>query len=159
MKLRFALTYLAPAMIILLASCGKDDPKKKTEEQIQLEKLVSVWVLESAVNDGDDRTDEFNGFTLTVSGTYVEGGTYNYSVTGTRPDPSPWPASGTWKFGANKNSEIVRDPGGNSEIAVDYQVTETQLTLSFEVPDGGGWSGSGRVSSVSGGWVFTFSAQ
>ena len=73
--------------------CKKDDDDKKTEEQTQLEKLAGVWTVVSA-NDGDDRTADFTvptNMVLTLSGNYAEGGTYNYSLTGSRPDPSPWP--------------------------------------------------------------------
>jgi len=142
--------------------CKKDDDNKKTEEEIQLDKLKGVWNLVSA-NDGDDRTDSFApapgadpNLVLTVEGNFVQGGTYNYSFTGTRPDPSPWPASGAWKFGTNKLTQIDRDPGGLNEIPMTYQVTATELILSFNIPAGhSGWPGS-RINSVTGDWTFTF---
>ena len=155
MKIRFTLPILAAALAISLVSCDKDDPKKKTDEQVQLEKLIGTWTIVSAVNDGEDRTDAFNGFTLTLSGNYAENNTYNYSVTGQRPDPSPWwLETGTWKFGANKLTELIRDPATNSEIDMNYQVTDTNLTLTFTLPDGAGLPGSGRIQSVAGPWVF-----
>jgi hypothetical protein len=137
--------------------CKKDDEDEKTEEQKQLDKLKGVWTLESA-NDGGDRTADFPKLVLTISGNYVQDGTYNYSFTGTRPDPSPWPQNGTWKFGTNKSTQIIRDPGGASEIEMTYQVTDTNLILSFTVPDGStGWTGgTSRTRSVSGNWTFTF---
>ena len=137
--------------------CKKDDDDKKTEEEIQLDKLKGVWTVVSA-NDGDDRTADFDdpAMVLTLEGNYAEGGTYNYSLTGERPDPSPWPASGTWKFGTNKSTQIVRDPGGVNEIAMTYSVTDTDLIIEFNVPDGSaGWPG-GRIGSVTGDWTFTF---
>lgn len=143
---------------ILYTGCKKDDDDKKTEEQTQLEKLKGVWSLQSA-NDGQDRTSEFANLVLTLEGNYVEGGTYNYSFTGTRPDPSPWPVSGTWKFDpANKSTQIIRDPGGVNEITMTYQVTDSNLIFSFTVPDGStGWpGGTSRTRSVSGDWTFTF---
>lgn len=156
MKMKFPFSLLALALVVSLASCDKDDPKKKSEGQQQLEKLTSTWTIQSAVNDGEDRTEEFDGFTLTLGGgSYAENNTYNYSVEGLRPNPSPWPASGTWKFGTNKTTEIIRDPATDSEISVAYQVTDSQLTLYFEVPDAGGWPGTGRIEAVSGDWVFT----
>src|SRR5688500_13202535 len=90
-------------------SCKKDDDNKETEEKQQLDKLKGVRTIVSA-NDGDDRTADFQGpdLVLTVAGNYVEGGTYNYSFTGRRPTPSPWPADGTWKFGTNKSTEVIR---------------------------------------------------
>ena len=138
--------------------CKKDDDDKKTEEQTQLEKLLGTWTVVSA-NDGDDRTADFTDSTpmvLTLAGNYAEGGTYNYSLTGSRPDPSPWPASGTWKFGTNKQQDIIRDPNTGNEIPMTYSVTENELIIEFTVPDGSaGWPG-GRVGEVAGQWTFTF---
>jgi hypothetical protein len=138
-------------------SCKKDDDDKETEEKKQLDKLAGVWILQSA-SDGDPRTDAFPNLALTLAGNYAEGGTYNYSFTGTRPDPSPWPQNGTWKFGNNKSTELIRDPGGVNEIPMTYQVTDTNLIISFNVPDGSdGWpGGTSRVGSVTGDWTFTF---
>lgn len=128
-----------------------------TEEQLQLNKLVGSWTLQSA-NDGTDRTGDFTDLVLTLGGNYVEGGTYNYSFTGTRPDPSPWPASGTWRFGTNKLADMIRDSGTSSEIAMTYAVTDTTLEINFTVPDGSnGWEGgTSRIKSVTGDWKFVF---
>ncbi|MEX2233849.1 MAG: hypothetical protein WD824_16915 [Cyclobacteriaceae bacterium] len=138
--------------------CKKDDDNTETEEKKQLDKLKSVWTIVSA-NDGADRTVDFtdpNDLVLTLAGNYVEGGTYNYSFTGTRPTPSPWPVNGNWKFGTNKSTQIIRDPGSANEIEMTYQVTATELIILFNIPDGHpGWAGS-RVGSVTGDWTFTF---
>lgn len=159
--MKIASRILSLMVITMIATfymgCKKDDPNKKTEEETQLEKLKSVWILESA-NDGQDRTTGFLNLVLTISGNFVQDGTYNYSFTGTRPDPSPWPVSGTWKFGTNKSTQIIRDPVSTSETPMTYQVTDTNLILSFNVPDGNtGWTGgTSRTSSVTGDWIFTF---
>ncbi|HEX8040339.1 MAG TPA: hypothetical protein VF490_14375 [Chryseosolibacter sp.] len=154
---RIASVLILAAIAGFYTSCKDKEGNKKTEEEIQLGKLKAVWTLESA-NDGQDRTADFSNLKLTLEGNYVEGGTYNYSFTGTRPEPSPWPVSGTWKFGTNKATDIIRDPGTASETAMNYQVTDTNLILTFNVPDGSaGWpGGTSRVRSVSGDWTFTF---
>ena len=36
-----------------------------------------------------------------------------------------------------------------------YTVTETDLILTFTVPENGGWEG-GRIKNVTGEWTFTF---
>ena len=70
--------------VILLAGAGlfymgcDDDDGGKSQEQTQLDKLKATWTLQSA-NDGTDRTDEYPNMTLTFTGTFSEGGTYNYS--------------------------------------------------------------------------------
>lgn len=144
---------------LFYTSC-KDDKKKKPQEQVQLEKLTTTWELTSA-SDGQDRTADFPNLILTLSGNFSQGGTYNYSFTGTRPNPSPWPVSGTWKFGADVSQDIIRDPGTSSEIEMDYEVTDTGLIISFTVPDGSaGWQGgTSRTNSVEGNWVFEFQKQ
>ena len=145
------------AVSLVYGGCKDDDDKKDSEEKQQLAKLSGSWTLQTATADDTDRTGDFTNLVLTLGGTYVEGGTYNYSFTGTRNDPSPWPASGTWKFGTNKATEMIRDPGSSSEILMNYQVTETDLVISFTVPDGSSWAGgSSRVRSVTGDWTFTF---
>lgn len=145
------------------SSCGREEKKKKTEEETQLGKVKGVWTLVTA-NDGMDRTADFlddggNPMKLTLDGKYVEDGTYQYSFTGHRPDPSPWPVSGSWKFGTDKSTEIIRDPGTDSEVTMGYQVTENNLIFTFNVPEGSqGWpGGNSRTKSVSGDWTFTFS--
>jgi hypothetical protein len=144
-------------------SCKKPSDKK-TDEEIQFGKLTQVWAISSANNDGTNRTADFPSLKLTLSGSFAEGGTYNYSFTGTRPNPSPWPVSGFWKFGPNPKTEIIRDPASknaNGEINMTYTVTDTGLTVSFNVPAGSsGWAGgTSRVRTVSGDWTFEFTKQ
>jgi hypothetical protein len=165
--MKIALRVLSLLILVVVttfyAGCKKDDGDEETVEKKQLDKLLGDWTIQSA-SDGQDRTSDF--FTddtnaplvLHIQGNYVEGGTYNYSFTGQRPDPSPWPVDGTWKFGTDKNTQIIRDPGGTNEIPMDYQVTATDLILTFTVPDGSaGWEGgTSRVNNVIGEWTFTF---
>ncbi len=151
------LSILATAAIVYTGCKDKDDDSKTVEQQ-QLEKLAGAWNLVTATDaQTPDRTTDFTNLVLHLEGSYSgEGQTYNYNLTGTRPNPSPWPESGTWKFGTNKTSEIIRDPATTSEIMVNYSVADSELTLTFTVPETGGWPG-GRVKSVTGAWTFTFS--
>ncbi len=48
--------------------------------------------------------------------------TYSYTIAG-RPDRSPWPAGGSWTFGSDIESQIVRDPGSDHELNISYTVT------------------------------------
>jgi hypothetical protein len=124
----------------------------------QLDKLKGTWILTGAV-DGTDRSGNFPDLKLTITGTFKEGGIYNYSFTGTRPDPSPWPVSGTWKFGANITNTIIRDPGSYDELEMTYDVRNNTLAVAFAIPDGVGWpGGTSRAKDISG-WQFTFVAQ
>jgi hypothetical protein len=141
-------------------SCDGDDGDGQSEQQIQFNKVKSTWVMETA-NDGTDRTLDFPGLALTLAldETFQENGVFEYSLEGTRPNPSPWPASGTWKFdSSDPTHKIIRDTG-DSEIPVTYEVSDTDLLIEFDIPEGHpGFAGS-RVSSVSGHWIFTFSKQ
>ena len=160
MKIAFRILSLLILVVVstFYAGCKKDDEDPDTLEKKQLDKLAGDWTLQSASDDVGTRTEDFSGLVLHVQGNYVEGGTYNYSLTGSRPDPSPWPENGTWKFGTDKATEIIRDPGGVNEIKMFYQMTETELILEFTVPDGSaGWPGTGRIKKVIGEWTFTFS--
>jgi hypothetical protein len=164
--MKIASRILSLLILVLVSTfymgCNKEDKNKETDEKRQLDKLKGLWILQDATMDSDSRTAEFtdtNGpLKLTLDGNYAEGGVYNYSFTGTRPDPSPWPANGEWKFGTNKLTELTRDPGEPDEIAMTYQVTDANLIISFSVPDGSeGWAGgTSRVESVTGNWTFTF---
>lgn len=151
------------SLLILIAfttlyGCKKHNNEKKTEEQTQLEKLKASWQIQSASDASGDRTTDFDNMVLTLSGNYAEGGTYSYSLTGERPNPSPWPDSGTWQFGSPKTSKIIRDPGDTGETEMSYSVTESELTIEFNIPENSdGWAGSaGRVQSVTGSWTFVF---
>jgi hypothetical protein len=150
------LTLLAIAgLAVFYSSCKPDEKDNRTTEEKQLDKVKSTWALTSA-NDGTDRTADFANLILTLDGAFSQGGTYNYSFTGTRPNPSPWPASGTWKFGTDPLTQIIRDPGQDIEIDATYEVSETTLEISFVIPDN--WVG-GRTQSVSGNWTFNFVKQ
>lgn len=153
-------------MAVFYMGCDGGGGEDKTQQEKQLIKLNSSWALASA-NDGTNRTSDFPNLVLTISGTYAQDGTYNYSFTGTRPNPSPWPSNGTWKFGANPLTEIIRDPvsssstNPNSEVDMNYEVTDSQLIITFTIPDGSlGWAGgTTRAKSVKGNWRFEFTKQ
>jgi hypothetical protein len=147
----FAIVGLA----VFYSSCKPDDKDNRTTEEKQLDQVKSSWALVSA-NDGNDRTADFPNLVLTLSGNFSQGGTYLYSLTGTRPSPSPWPEDGNWKFGTDPLTQIVRDPGSPIEIDATYEVSATDLEIVFVIPDN--WVG-GRTKSVSGTWTFNFVKQ
>lgn len=137
------------------SGCGSDAPAPDSTEKVQLSRLTKTWTLVSAELDGTDRTSDFANLKLTVSGQYAsDGGTYAYSFTGTRPKNSPWPASGTWKFGANPEMNLTRlddDP----DLAMNYTVSDKQLDIKFNY-SGTGFAGS-RAAEIGGNWEFVFS--
>lgn len=156
------------SLALFFANCGGDDGDKTPKEKDQLKKLSKTWVLETpdgADLDGDDRTSDFANFELTISGTYDSDnpeGPYNYSVTGSRPDPSPWPGAsdgngGTWEFVAFQSGDegdLVRD----DNVTMHYKINSngqlilnvTCFTCNYE---------GAKTSEVNGTWTFTFDPQ
>jgi hypothetical protein len=137
-----------------LASCSSSGGGGASQEETQLNKLNGVWTMTEVTLDGNNRAADFTDLKLTISGTFNgTGGIYAYSFTGTRPNPSPWPAGGTWQFDANPNSQIVR-LDDSQKINYTLSSGDTQLSLDFNY-QGAGFAGS-RVTQVNGNWQFVF---
>jgi hypothetical protein len=165
MKMKAFLKSLLAVIIVFgttftFTHCGDDGPGK-TLEQTQLDKLKKTWNIVSATLDATDRTADFTGFSLTIGGTFNSTnpeGPYTFSVSGTRPTPSPWPASGNWFFGGDPETQLVRDENNNgtndsSDLAMTYFIDSTgKLSLTFTC-SGCNYPGS-RVDLVDGVWTF-----
>lgn len=152
-------------LLLVFSHCGSDG-NSKPEEQIQLNKLKKTWTIVSntsggATLDATDRSADFSGFTITIGGTFTSTnpkGPYTFTISGTRPTPSPWPASGNWFFGGDPESQLVRDENNNgtadgSDLAMTYFIDSTgKLSITFEC-SGCNYPGS-RVNLVDGVWTF-----
>jgi hypothetical protein len=146
--------------VILLAGAGlfymgcDDDDGGKSQEQTQLDKLKATWTLQSA-NDGTDRTDEYPNMTLTFTGTFSEGGTYNYSSDADSwPSVSPWKAIDTWKFKSGSVENIIIRQVDLLEM--NYSLTNSDKTLTISFTYSGTGFNNGRTESVDGDWDFVF---
>ncbi|QOI97738.1 MAG: hypothetical protein HRU69_09635 [Flammeovirgaceae bacterium] len=149
--------------VIAFTHCNDDGPNK-APEQIQLDKLKKTWTIVTsggATLDATDRTADFSGFTLTIGGTFNSSnpkGPYTFSVSGTRPTPSPWPASGNWFFGGDPESQLIRDENNSGtqdsgDLSMTYFIDSTgKLNLTFTCTSCN-YAGS-RVSLVNGTWNF-----
>jgi hypothetical protein len=149
---RILSSLLVTAVILFISSCGGDPTPEPPIEEVQLAKLATTWKISDVKLDDVSKKTDYANFQLVISGT-PGASSFGYSTTG-RPSTSPWPASGTWTFGANPATQIVRDSGAD-KLDITYAVSadENQLQLSFD------FSGTGypaRVSNVVGKWVFTF---
>jgi hypothetical protein len=143
-------------VLLVFSSCGGDDPAKSAEE-VQLGKLSKTWNIVSATLDGTPRTADFTSFQLTISGTFNSGspsGPYNYSVSGSRPTPSPWPNSGTWSFSGSPSGDtgvMTRQP---DNLPMSYSISSSgQLVVTFTCSTCD-FAGA-RTKAVNGNWVFT----
>ncbi len=140
------------AVATLYTSCDGNEPDSKSEEEIQLGKLkANVWNISSVTLGSTDRTADFANLKMTFTGNYPSPPAYGYSFSGTRPNPSPWPASGTWKFGPTVSTMMERL---DDDLGMGYTLTDTQLTITFNYT-GSGFAG-GRVEQVIGDWTFVF---
>jgi hypothetical protein len=143
------------ATILVLGACGGDD-KEKSEEEVQLDKLRGSWTISSVDNDGLDRTDEYPGMKITLSGTYAEGGTYSLASTATDwPSISPWKKDDSWKFNSAAVSSVIVRLSDTVDLNYTLGNDDSQLTVEFDY-SGPGFN-NGRVATVGGHWTFTFS--
>ncbi|MDH4057505.1 MAG: hypothetical protein OEU76_02015, partial [Cyclobacteriaceae bacterium] len=101
---------------------------------------------------------DFTNFKLTISGTFNTSnpeGPYNFSVSGSRPTPSPWPASGSWTFtniGTGDTGSLLRNDG----VPMVYTISSGgQLTISDLICTSCNYPGA-KTEQVNGTWVFTF---
>jgi len=142
---------------LFYASCDGNGPEEQSEEQTQLDKLKATWTMQSVDNDGTDRSDEYPNMTVTISGTYSEGGTYNYvSDADSWPNLSPWKANDTWKFKSGSVGSVIVRQADLQEM--NYQLTSSDktLTISFDYPDSAPGFHNTRTESVAGQWTFVF---
>lgn len=143
------------AIILVLSGCKKKNADPDIPEKTALAALSKTWNIVSAHLDNTDRTDDFAGFSLSISGTFNSSepsGPYNFSVSGSRPTPSPWPQSGSWSFGSNPQSNIIRNEIPDGTVAISYNISNGTLTLEFECQDCN--YASARVDAVAGVWTF-----
>ena len=140
---------------IFYASCDGSEGPETSPEETQLEKLKGTWNIQSVVNDATTRTDEYPGMTVTFAGAFSEGGTYNYtSDANSWPSVSPWKALDTWKFNASSVGSIVVRQSDLTPIT--YTLSNSDKTLELRFDYSGPGFNNGRVESVAGEWIFTF---
>jgi hypothetical protein len=150
--MKIAARILSLAIIASAASlfmgCGGDDKKGKSEQDTQLELLNGTWNANSVTLDGSAPSANHDNFVLTINAS-AGNTTMTYSDTG-RPSVSPWPGTGTFTFGTNVKSDLVRDDA----VDISYTVDGNSLVMTFTFnkdPYAGG-----RISSVTGQWRFEF---
>ncbi|CAN5415098.1 hypothetical protein BH09BAC3_BH09BAC3_05410 [soil metagenome] len=128
------------AAITQLTSCGSNDPAPTTQDQVKAKLVSGVWKIQSVTVDGVDKTSVYPGLTLQFTAT-------TYSSSNGKP---VWATSGTWEFTSSDATTIKRD----DNIEVTVQATDTSLKLTLNWPTG--TLGGGRVGSVKGVNIFTF---
>ncbi|GEM_PF-789010 len=115
------------------------------EQALLLTAEGATWSLvdaEDAVTVDGTNSIDWDNFTLQFSGD-DNGGAF---TTTNSASPIVWPSTGTWAFASGSVTQLQRNDG----VAMTVNVTETNLTLSFEVED----PGSGRANGFGGNWIF-----
>lgn len=150
--LKPVLSVLAIVVLLGYSGCGPGGGGGPSEEEVQLGQLSTTWKVGASGDvklQGSSKKGDYSGFQLVLTGT-PGATTYNYTTTG-RPALSPWPAAGSWNFGADVTKDIIRDKGTNGEVAMTYILNGNNLELTFT------YTGAGepaRTSEVKGQWVF-----
>jgi len=150
------LSVLALAVLLGYSGCGGKNNTGPSVEEVQLGKLSTTWKIDTSNPNSDvtlagvSKRSDYNGFTLTLTGS-AGATSYNYVKTG-GPSLTPWPTSGTWKFGTDPETDIIRDPGvQGKELQATYSVTDNTLEIQFSYT---GTGEASRTSEVKGQWVF-----
>jgi hypothetical protein len=142
---------------LFYASCDGGGGDEKSQEELQLDKLIGTWTIQSVVNDGVDRTVDYPNMTVTIAGTFSEGGTYNYiSDADSWPDLSPWKANDNWKFKSGNVGTIIVRQADLQDINYQLLNSDKTLNLSFDYPDTAPGFHNSRTESVAGNWIFIF---
>jgi len=147
-SIKYLLSLSLLVYIFTIVSCGEKTPDGPTPEEAKITELSKTWnvgtIANSVTFDGVDRTDDYAGFTLTI--------TSSKSFTATDGFSPVWPASGDWDFAGTADTPdlntIIRSDDVEITIA---NVSETALQLSFTYTTPGS-----RAKSTDGPWIFTF---
>ena len=147
---RILITIITVGSLLAYSGCKPKGGTPETTQDKQLGLLSTTWKIFSVSQGGTDVTSSWKGFSVAITGT--KGATsFQYSCAG-RPALSPWPASGTWAFGTDPVTQIIRDKGSvNDELAMTYSVNATKLQVGYNFP-----STRAGYTKVDGDWVFTF---
>ena len=136
---KLAVMLLAISFIVSVQSCKDEVPETDRVKGIL---KASTWKIQTVNVDAVDQTNVYKGLTLNFTDAGFS--TTNGGVV--------WPASGTWKFSDSSAKTITRSD--NLAITI-TEVTDTKLVLTLT------WAtttlGGGRIESVKGSNVFTFS--
>ena len=138
---------LLVSMTVFFAGCDKSEGGKTSKKDQQIKALVGTWSVNTAKLDGADV--DYDGFQLEISGD--EGDPTLAFVAIDRPEASPWDSEGSFSFGSDVEHDLIRA----DDVDIEYTVTANTLTMSFTYT-GTPFNNPGRVESVAGDWVFTF---
>ena len=134
---------IALVLVVILFSCGEDEPQQPGEKQIMIESLAKTWTTSLVRIDGLDISGYWHDFTLTIDSDL------NYTTSSATEDNlKVWPTSGTLSF-PNDNFLKAIERNDGVQITV-LEITETSISLSFNIEENSG----ARVAGITGDWTF-----
>ncbi len=144
-------------VLFTFSNCGGGGSTPEPVADQQLAKLSKTWKLNTVTLGTADKKASYPSFVLTISGTKGQT-SFGYKTTGNPTVKSVWKGNGSWSFGADPKTMLIRDPSITTDkLEMSYVVSETTLQIIFTFPDTlPGYDNQGRAEVVTGIWTFTF---
>jgi hypothetical protein len=156
--LKSLLLIASVGVLFTFSNCGGGGGTPEPVADQQLAKLTGTWNATSVVYQPPSAPlTTYPNFKLVLSGT-KGAASFNYTTSGNPATLSPWKSSGTWAFGTDPVTMMVRDSGVDL-LDMTYVVSATTLEIRFNFPRDGGYPNQGRTEQVKGDWVFSFTKQ
>jgi hypothetical protein len=153
--LKFILLVASVGVLFTFSNCGGGGSTPEPVADQQLAKLSGTWVATSVkYNTGTLTT--YSAFKLVLSGN-KGAASFGYTTSGNPAAASPWKGSGTWTFGTDPLTMMVRDTGSD-KLDMNYVVNGNSLKITFNFT-GSGYQNQGRTTLVNGDWEFNFTKQ
>lgn len=142
---------------ILPFGCGREDVQLRPVDLV-MQKIGGTWRPLHINLDGVDVVSRYSDFRLTFSG--ADTTELIYFSTNGRPDPFPWPVSGTVKLGTREDTDLVINPDRNIVYAADGNNLEFTMDY-MSAPQQGPIDGDSAMilTKIVGTWVFTLTKE
>lgn len=139
-------------ILTVLTGCKKDEDEAPDNQQIVTEKISGTWSVSYAELDGNELTEVFTGLQITIDAGLL----FSTNSSTVERQPNPWAESGSFtlpdEITSTDNVFITR----NDDVVLSLVfITETNVQITFNFNNENVGS-NGRVSAVSGDWVFEF---
>ncbi|MEQ9116950.1 hypothetical protein [Fulvivirga sp.] len=139
-------------IVAVLTGCKKDEEEAPDNLQIVIEKISGTWSVSYAELDGNGLTEAFTGLQITTDSDLL----FSTNSSTVERQPNPWAESGSFtlpdEITSTDNVLITRNDGVVLSLLF---ITETNVQITFNFNNDNIGS-NGRVSAVSGDWVFEF---
>jgi hypothetical protein len=134
---------------LFFTNCGGSGGSDPDPEAEQLAKLVGTWTITAAEFNNTSKP-EFVDSEITIT----SGKTFTFDNAAAIA-AGPWPASGSFEFGTNIETQMTIIHSNGDSFPATYSVSGTTLSITLANYDGEAYAHNGRVASVEGTWEFT----